>query len=604
MQLHTLDIAIILGYMLITITAGVILTRLAARNIGSYFLGGNRIPWYFLGVANASGMFDITGTMLLVTWVFVYGLKGAFLPWVWPVFNQVFLFVYLSIWLRRSNVMTGAEWIRTRFGETRGAKLSDISVVIFALISTVAFLAYAFQGIGKFSQIFLPWDLTPETYALIIMGATSIYTVLGGMLGVLVSDLIQFTLMTITSFAIAGIAMSRTTAQQIGEAVPAGWKSLSFGWHLDLDWSEVIPAVNNRIASDGWSLFTIFFMMIILKGVLISSAGPAPNYDMQRILSTRSPREAGLMSWFVSVVLMFPRYLMVTGICVLGLVFFAPNLVAMGNSVDFEQILPFVLNKFVPAGLAGLVIAGLLSAFMSTFSGTVNCGASYIVNDIYRRYLNPNASSKFLVWLSYIASVLMVGVGVLFGLMTESIHSITQWIVAGLWGGYTAPNVLKWYWWRLNGVGYFFGMVTGMAAAMIFPLIFPGQNILFGLEINLAVFPFILSASLIACVVASLLTPPDDEEVLIGFYKQVRPWGFWKPIHDKVVAQDKDFVKNTAFKKDIVNVLVGIVWQLMLVIIPIYLVIKQFASMGIALVILILTSIFLRFNWYNKLEKD
>jgi SSS family solute:Na+ symporter len=250
------------------------------------------------------------------------------------------------------------------------------------------------------------------------------------------------------------------------------------------------------------------------------------------------------------------------------------------------------------------VIAGLLSAFMSTFSGTVNCGASYVVNDIYRRYINPGASSKFLVWLSYIASVLMVGVGVLFGLMTESIHSITQWIVAGLWGGYTAPNVLKWYWWRLNGVGYFCGMVAGMAAAMIFPIIFPGQHILFGLEINLAVFPFILVASLIACVVASLLTPPDDDDVLIGFYKQVRPWGFWKPIHDKVVAQDNTFVKNTAFKRDMVNVLVGIVWQLMLVIIPIYLVIKQFDSMGIAIVILVLTSVFLRFNWYNKLERD
>jgi len=188
MQLSAIDIGIIAIYLVVTVIAGLILTKLASRNIDSYFLGGKSVPWYFLGVANASGMFDITGTMLLVTWLFVYGLKGAWIPWIWPTFNQVILMVYLGIWLRRSNVMTGAEWIRTRFGNDLGAKLSDISVVVFALLSTVAFLAYAFQGIGKFSAVFLPWNLRPETYA-IIMGVTSIYIVFGGMLAVLVTNL-------------------------------------------------------------------------------------------------------------------------------------------------------------------------------------------------------------------------------------------------------------------------------------------------------------------------------------------------------------------------------------------------------------------------------
>ncbi len=602
-KLAAIDIIIIFAYLILTTIAGLVLAKMASKNIKSYFLGGNKVPWYFLGVANASGMFDITGTMMLVTWTFVYGLKGAFVPWVWPVFNQIFLMVFLSAWLRRSNVMTGAEWIRTRFGNEMGAKLSDISVVIFALISTIAFLAYAFQGIGKFSQIFLPWDFPPAMYAIIIMGITSIYTVLGGMFGVLVSDIIQFTIMTISSFAIAAIAMSRTTAAEINAIVPDGWKSLSFGWNLDLDWSQTIPAVNERIASDGWSLFTIFMMMVLIKGFLISLAGPAPNYDMQRILATKNAREAGLMSWFVTVVLMFPRYLMVTGIVVLGLVFFKTDLVAMGSAVDFEQILPFVLNRFIPAGLAGIVIAGLLSAFMSTFSGTVNCGASYIVNDIYKRYINKDAPGKRYVWMSYFASVLLVAVGIGFGYMTESIHSITQWIVGGLWGGYTAPNVLKWYWWRFNGRGYFGGMIAGMAAAMAIPVIFPNANLLFGLEINLAVFPFILGISAAASIIISLLTPPDDEKVLMNFYKTVRPWGFWKPIRDKVMDSDPDFVPNRRFKRDMVNVAVGIVWQLMLVVVPIYLVIKDFRSVGLTVLILVITSIFLKFNWYDKMEE-
>ena len=134
----------------------------ASRDIRSYFLGGNVMPWYVLGVSDASGMFDIAGTMWLVYIMFVYGLKSIWIPWVWPVFNQVFLMVYLSSWLRRSNAMTGAEWIETRFGKGRGAQLSHLIVVIFALVSVVGFLSYAFKGIGKFATDFLPWHLSRQ----------------------------------------------------------------------------------------------------------------------------------------------------------------------------------------------------------------------------------------------------------------------------------------------------------------------------------------------------------------------------------------------------------------------------------------------------------
>ena len=110
------------------------------------------MPWYVLGISDASGMFDIAGTMWLVYIMFVYGLKSIWIPWLWPVFNQIFLAAYLSRWLRRSGAMTGAEWIETRFGNGRGAELSHLIVVIFALVSVVGFLSYAFKGIGKFAD--------------------------------------------------------------------------------------------------------------------------------------------------------------------------------------------------------------------------------------------------------------------------------------------------------------------------------------------------------------------------------------------------------------------------------------------------------------------
>ena len=128
MQLHAVDIAIIAVFLLTSVLVGYWVSHRASRDTKAYFLGGNVLPWYVLGVSNASGMFDIAGTMWLVGLMFIYGLKSVWIPWMWPVFNQIFLMVYLSSWLRRSNVTTGAEWIRTRFGTGRGAQLSHMKI--------------------------------------------------------------------------------------------------------------------------------------------------------------------------------------------------------------------------------------------------------------------------------------------------------------------------------------------------------------------------------------------------------------------------------------------------------------------------------------------
>jgi Na+/proline symporter len=603
MLLHPIDIAIIGTYIVLIMSAGFAVSKFASRNLDSYFLGGNKIPWYVLGVADASGMFDVTGTMWLVMSIFVYGLKGVFLPWVWPVFNQVFLMVYLSTWLRRSNVMTGAQWINTRFGNDLGAKLSHISVVIFAIVCVIGYLAYQFRGMGKFAQIFLPWDLSANTYAIILMTFTTIYVILGGMVSVTITDVIQYVFTTISAVVIGIIAFHRTTAAQINAAVPNGWHDLAFGLHLNLDWSQQIPFLNSKIAKDGWELFGIFFMMLLFKGLLVSSAGPAPNYDMQRILSTRNPKEAAKMNWFVQVVLFFPRYLMITGIVVLALVFFKDTIVQMGDNFDVEQILPNVINKFLPHGLVGFVLAGLFAAFMSSFNSTVNAGSSYIVNDIYKRYINPHAPDKRYVHISYLCSILIVVVGIAFGFMTESVNTVTQWLVNGLFGGYTATNVLKWYWWRFNGKGYFAGLMAGIISALTLPAIFYHPTI-WGIEHNMALFPITLAISILIAVVVTLKTEPEDIEVLKKFYKQVRPWGFWGPIRELVMAEDASFKPNTNFKRDMVNIAVGIVWQLMLVLTPTYLILKRFGSMWIAVTVLVVTSIFLKFNWWNKLEEN
>jgi SSS family solute:Na+ symporter len=627
MRLNIIDIGIIVLYIISTIFIGFYISKRASKNIQNYFLGGNKIPWFMLGVSDASGMFDIAGTMLIVYWLSVYGLKSIWIPWIWPVFNQIFLMVYLSPWLRRSNVMTGAEWMKTRFGTGRGATLSHFIVVIFALISVIGFLSYGFKGIGKFAVAFLPALVTnPETlaqypqintnlYALILMGITTLYVVKGGMMSVVATEVIQYCILSISAVAIGIIAMYHVSPEMINSVVPEGWKSMFFGSNVNLDWAGVqsavatkVTAFNQWIDKDGYSLFGLFFMMMIFKGFFVSAAGPAPNYDMQRILSTRSPVEAAKMNSLVSVVLNPTRYFMAAGLTVLALTNFDALYKSSLTSPDFEAILPEVLAHYVPVGLLGFLMAGFIAAFMSNFAATVNAAPAYIVNDIYKRYINPHADEKKYVWMSYIASIAVVVVGISIGFFVESINQIALWIVASLWGGYTAANVLKWYWWRFNGYGYFWGMVSGMATSLVLLLLENLHLLTFlnnwPLPANPSMnsFPIIFLNSIIGCFVATLLTKPESDEVLMKFYHNVRPWGFWKPIYNKVIAVDPDFARNKNFKRDMFNIFVGIIWQITLMAAPVFLVIREYTSLAVCIGVLIVTSVTLKLNWWNKLE--
>ncbi|MCX6234361.1 MAG: Na+:solute symporter [Bacteroidetes bacterium] len=610
MVLHLLDLIIIGIYLLATIAIGFILKKKAQKSKKSYLLGGNRLPWYMLGLSNASGMFDISGTMWLVTLGFVYGLKSIWIPWLWPIFNQIFLMVYLSIWLRRSNVTTGAEWIQTRFGTGRGAQFSHNIVVVYALISCLGFLAYGFIGLGKFIMIFIPWDFVcnvfglnpgiispeyiPHVYGFVFTLFATLYAVLGGMMSIVWTDLLQYIIMTLASLVIGIIAMNALADHTL--LVPENWYSIWFGWNLHLDWSNIIPEVNQKIQDDGFSLFSIFMMMMLFKGFLVSAAGPAPNYDMQKILSTKSPKEGAKMSGFVSVILNPIRYFMITGFVVLALLYYDKlNLIVAGR-IDFEQILPSAISEFAPVGLMGLLFAGMLAAFMSTFAGTLNAAQAYIVNDIFLK-VRKDATNKQVRNTNYISGVLIMVMSIILGIYAKNVNSLLQWIVSALWGSYVASNVLKWYWWRFNGHGYFWGMVAGLIPALIFPLIFKTT-------LELYYFPILLLFSLTGCYAGTFLRPATDEAVLDSFYKSVRPWGFWKPVKERVINRDPSFQPNTNFKTDMFNIFIGIIWQTAMIAVPIFLVLCHWKDMGIALFIVITTSIILKYNWWDKLPND
>ncbi len=611
--LSPIDLAIILVYLGVLVFIGFYLKRRASRNIDSYLLGGKSIPWYMLGLSNASGMFDISGTVWLVAITVVYGLKSIYIPWLWPVFNQVFLMVYLSAWLRRSECRTGAEWITFRFGRDRGAVASHWIVVVFAILVGLSMLAYGFIGMGKFVEIFLPLkavlpflSFVPDAYVPHVWGIlftlfAVFYSLMGGMMSIVWADVAQYVIMAAAGVAVAVIAMCHLDVVSFDALLPAGWYSAGVGWTLDLDWTGKFAEFNEKVASDGYQLFSLFFGMVLLKGVLSSMAGPAPTYDMQKILSTRSPREAALMSGSVTVILMPVRYLMIAGFAVLGLILFDDIEGQVRNAagaIDFELVLPAVVaHPWIPAGLTGLILAGLLAAFMSTFAGTLNAVQAYIVNDIYLKYFKRDATPRQANRANYVVGVVIVLVSVAFGVLAEDVNSVLQWVTGALYGSYIAANILKWHWWRFNGRGFAWGMAGGMVPALILPLVPWFDGVL-----PLYYFPIILLCSVAGCVWGTYSAPATDMAVLREFYARTRPWGRWRPVHELVVRDDPSFRKNTDAGRDLLNVAVGIVWQTALVAAPIYLVLMRWVPFAVSAALVAVTSVVLKRNWYDRLE--
>jgi Na+/proline symporter len=366
-------------------------------------------------------------------------------------------------------------------------------------------------------------------------------------------------------------------------------------WNKGIDWTGLFDQVNSKIAQDGFGMFGAFVMMMFFKGIFSSLAGPVPGYDMQRVLSTRTPKDAAKMSGLTSLVVLPPRYLLVAGLGILGLVYVSPVLKANGGEIDFEKILPYVINDLLPVGLKGIILAGLLAAFMSTVSAFVNAAPAYIVNDLYKRYINPHASEKKYIRISYLSSIGIVVVGIIFGFFSGSINSLTLWITSSLYGGYVAANVLKWIWWRFNGYGYFWGMLAGLAGSTIKFLFFPHTP-------DIYLFPIILAMAAAGSFLGCLFTAPVDDKILIEFYKNVRPWGWWKPVYEKARKIYPEIEKNKDLPRDTINVLVAIVWQMTLITAPIYFVIRHYQGLIISLVLLAITSVILKFNWLDKIK--
>ena len=591
----TIDIIIIVVYLSAIVVVGLVMQKKASAGIDSYFLGNRKLPWWALGASGMASNTDIAGTMINTAFIYALGTKGFFIEIRGGVtLIMAFLMVFMGKWNRRSQVMTQAEWMHFRFGTKKEGDVARIISAIASIIMTVAMVTYFVIGAGKFVGDFLGIDPLYASILMIILAMT--YTIASGLYGVVWTDVFQGIFIFGVIIYISVLAM--TTVDLPDEflvSVPMMDGSFTAIKTTLAEWSRMTPPQEMNMPEGStfsiYNLFGIAIMFYLFK-VTLEGASGAGGYMLQRYFAARSDREAGLLSLFWTCLLAF-RWPLIASFAMLGIY----HGIETGTVIaDPELVLPTVIKNYIPVGVKGFLIAGLMAAAMSTFDSTVNAGAAYWVKDLYQTYLRPNASEKDLILQSRLASLVIVLLALLFSLTISNINEIWGWITMGIGAGMFIPQVIRWYWWRFNGYGFAIGTAVGMIAAVLTKA-FGGPIA----EYNS--FLIASGSSLVGCIIGTYLTPPTERAVLSHFYKVTRPFGFWGSVRTEIPTDVLNQI-NEENRRDIIAIFFAVPWQVVLFLTGMMIVMKQWSNVINLFGLLVVLSAGLYWFWYRHLSKE
>ncbi len=587
-----IDYAVIAAYLLGIMALGLWLERKARGSIDAYFLGNRNLPWWALGASGMASNMDIAGTMVIAALVYSLGVKGFFIEIRGGiVLIMAFFMIFMGKWTRRAQVMTLAEWMKLRFGEGREGRTARLISAIMNLVVSIWIISYFAVGGGKFFGELMGIDDRVASVALILL--TMVYTAASGFYGVVWTDVVQGGLVLIAVLYVIYMAMTQVELPaEFTVSVPDGHGSFEAVRTTLNDWAAVLPPFEIGLPGDysRYNLFGITIFFYLLKTCIEGFAG-AGGYTSQRYCAARSDREAGLLSLFWILLLSF-RWPLVMGLALLGIHYGMTT----GEIIDPELVLPTVIANYMPAGMKGLVIACFMAAAMSTFTAVINAGAAYWVKDIYQGMINPNASSRALIWHSRLATVAIVVLGLAFSFDSVNINDIWGWITMAFGTGLFVPLLLRWYWWRYNGYGFAAGTVFGMLAAVVlrFAKIDVPEYMSFLLP---------SAISLFGALLGTYLTPPTPRETLVNFVRITRPFGFWGDIHQSLSVSEQQAIR-TETRRDLAAVLFAVPWQLVLFMAGMMLVLKRWESfVGLAMLFAVL-SFGLYWFWFRHLASS
>ncbi len=591
--MSTVDYLIVIGYFVAMLAIGLLHLRKASVNVRSYFLGGHKIPWWITAMSSSMSSIDITGTMLNVSILYFMGVRSFYYN-IWMI-GGVALMCHLGRWIRRSNVVTAAEWMSFRFGKGWAGELPRLTIAVVSIGSLLGYVAYAFVGVGKFVSVFVPPlhpdpILNAQIWGVLIIAFTALYAMLGGLFSVAYTDLIQTFILFFTSVYISIIAFTTVGGDFIASVTPAGWDILRPTARIDY-MADVSMA---GYPEGAFEFFWPWVMMWGFQSLLSFFSGPGMGPGTQFMLSTKSARDTCKQGAGYEL-LTFPKWTLVVGIGMLALS--AENI----DITDTDMVLPQIISNMLPFGIKGFVLVGFLAAFMSTFSISINNGTSYVIRDIYIRHFRPDARRKEFMAVTYISSVIFVVLGVMLGTSMHSVFELGIWVFGILGGSMIVPLVLRWYWWRFNGWGFACGMIAAFLVAVTQKIlqtslgyIWPDYNFFF----------LMLAVSLIVSVAVALATPATNHETLMEFYRKTQPWGYWRPIHRTVLGRWSEFRKEKMAGVDMFNCMVGAACLFCLNMMPVYFMLHNWTMFWRLAVGFALTAAIMYRSWYKRLPTD
>ncbi len=583
-KLEFLDKAIVIGYFALIVIVGFIMSKVASKGIGNYFLGGKKIPWWVLGASGTASNFDIAGTTVIVAFIYTLGLRGFWIAMRGGVaIPLAFLMVFLGKWYRRSKVMTEAEFMKLRFGEGKGGRMARTLSAVANIVFTIGMVIYFSKGAGNFLGNFITISANTEAnkaiaaFIMIMIGMA--YTVSSGLYGVVFTDVLQEILIIIVAVYISVRAFFMVSAGAV--VLPDHFTQFDLPFRLD------VPG------NPEYSLFTFVILFFILKGIL-EGMGGIGGYMSQRYYAARNEREAGLLTAEWILLLSF-RWTLIMALAVMGLSL-GGKVAAAGGS---ESVLPLVIREIMPAGIKGMALAGLIAAAMSTFDSTINAGASYYVKDIYQAIQKPDASEEQLMFMSRASSVVIALTGYIISLVIPNINFIWDFITASLGAGIFIPMVLRWYWERFNGYGFAIGTAAGIGSALILKIV---TEVFMKVTLPPYIsFPIPLLFSLAGCIIGTLMTPKTEEKVLVNFLKQTRTGGMWTNTKKKL---SYEFIRDITIEhlNDIIAVVLAVPAQMCLLFGSMTLIIQDWQKLFTCIIVFLFCVTGLYFFWYRNLR--
>ncbi|MBN1271047.1 MAG: Na+:solute symporter [Candidatus Aminicenantes bacterium] len=528
MLLQGIDWTLIAAYFVISLLIGVAVTRKAGKSSTEFFAAGRNMPWWLLGVSMVATTFSTDTPNLVTDIVRRHGVAGNWFWWAFLLTGMLTVFVYARLW-KRSGVLTDIEFYELRYSCRPAAFLRGFRALYLGAFFNIVIMATVSLAAIKIGRVLM--NFSPLQTIFIAGLVTMVYSSLGGLRGVLITDLIQFGLAMAGGLGAALVALR---LPQVG-----GLKGLL-----------AHEAVSGRLAllpdfSVGSELFAVFLIPLLVQWWSVWYPGAEPGgggYIAQRMLAAKNEKHSvGAVFLFNAAHYALRPWPWII-VALASLVVF-PNLDALRTAfphaadvVNHDMGYPAMLT-FLPAGFLGLVVASLIAAYMSTISTHLNWGASYLIHDFYHRFLRPQAHEKELVFVGRMATVLLMLLAGVLALWMENALDSFQ-ILLQIGAGTGLLFILRWFWWRINAASEIAAMVVSFLVAVYFRLIhdhtgLPQLDQWQELTIGVCITTF-------GWLCVTFLTKPTEEKTLVSFCRLVKPGGpGWSKITGRLRGPDE-----------------------------------------------------------------